>query len=247
MPASRGRRSPMSPAAEPAGVARRCRLRGRAGRLPGSTPGVPSPGLAAASPRICAGRGPVGRRRRRRAGRVPGAPLGSAACVSVAAGAVPSPASGAAALSGVGSAFGDGAATGGRRRRRRRLRSRRIGRAPGASSADASETASPSPAGVTGSLVSGAAGLEPGSPEAAASTGLRRRRRLRRRGAPSCARASGVGSPGALESGSVPPAGVIPAASGKAAAASGRGSLGWCPLASPASDSVGSRAGPSLA
>ena len=242
----------MSPPAEPSGGARRRRrLRGRAGRLPGSRPGVSSPGLARVSPVICAGRGPAGRRRRRRAGRVPGSLLGafSDASVSVlrAAGAIPLPPSGSAALSGARSAFGDGAARGGRRRRRRRLRSRKMGREPGASSAPASEPASPSPVGATGVLASGAAGLEPDSPGAAAAIGLRRRRRLRRRGTPSCARASGVGSPGAVESGSVPPAGVIPAASGKAAAASGLESLGSCPLASPASDSIGSRAGPSLA
>ena len=244
MPASRGPRSPVLPGAEPAGVPRgRRRLRGRAGRLPGSRPGVSSPGRAAASPPVWRGRGPPGRRRRRgRAGRVPGAPLGvfSVAWVSLLA-------AGSAPPSGLPSAFGDGGATGGLRRRRRRLRSRRIGREPGASSGDASEAAAPSPAGAAGAVASGAAGLEPGSPEAAASIGFRRRRRRRRRGAPSCARGSGVGAPGAVESGSVPPAGVIPTASGKAAAASGGDWLGSCPLASPASDSVGSRARPSLA
>ncbi len=244
MPASRGRRSPVSPVAEPGGGApRRRRLRVRGGRLPGSGLGASWPGLAAASPGIGAGRDPAGRRRRRaRAGRVPGLPLGpfsfSGVPVLIAAGAKPSPEAGSAGLSGGLPVLGEGAVTGGRRRRRRRLRSRRMGRDPAASPGRASALASTLPAGALGALASGAGPSAADSPEAAASVGLRRRRRRRRRGAPSCALASGACSPVAFES-----AGAIPAAPGKPAVASGCS----CPsVASPASDSVGSRAGPRL-
>ena len=236
MLASRGWRSPASPVPEPGvGGRRRRRLRVRAGWLLGSAPGISWPGLAAVSLDPGPGRDPGdGRRRRRvRAGRVPGAASAAAERAAL------SPAAGSAALSGTLSAPGAGATMGGRRRRRRRLRRRRMGRDCGASSGRASALGSPSLVGATGPLASGV-GAVVASPEAGAAVGLRRRRRRRRRSAPSCMPASGACSPDE----GAPPAG----ASGKAAAASGCGLFGSCPAAPPpASDSVGSRAGPSLA
>jgi hypothetical protein len=237
-PASRGRRSPAGPVSEPGGAARRRRrLRARAGRFPGSVPGASWPGPAGAPSDSCPGRDPgsgAGRRRRRgRAGRASGATS------AVAVGRMPSPATGSDALADALSAPGEGAATEGRRRRRRRLRSRKMGRVPGASSGGASApTSLPLPlAGVIGAVAS-VCGAVAGSPETDTATGLRRRRRLRR-GEPSFVRACGAGSPDEV---------VLPGvASGTAAAASGRGLLASCPAASPASDSIGSRAGPSLA